>query len=270
MNRELIHHPVEICQMNSTMSTLSENSNEIPNKSSFPLKLLNEEKNDNFQTCYQCPIQDCVMLFRNEEELIKHKAEHNNLIFCQYPNCNKYFANKINFKKHCKYHFPPQKLYFCPYPGCKKGFSKSYNLTVHYRKHSGNNPYICQKCGKGYCYRANYQYHINFQHKEYKDKERICQHIGCERKSKTIKLKLIHHDKLEPECKNEKRLLLSLVLNFKDAITSLLDNCNIYNTEMKIEKKYKIEVDNIRKQSEKLFSVNINKNEYRRIIIGNY
>jgi hypothetical protein len=45
-----------------------------------------------------------------------------------------------------------------------------------------------------------------------------CEHVGCNLKFKTKKLKLIHHHKIEPECEAEKFYLIKLIRKFKDTM----------------------------------------------------
>ena len=91
-------------------------------------------------TCIQCKADDCTMIFDSLEEYQKHIKTHENLFKCEYPGCEKQFLDKLNLKKHYKFHFPSKKIHFCPYPGCNKSFTASYNLTIHYRIHKGDRP----------------------------------------------------------------------------------------------------------------------------------
>ena len=222
--------------------------------------------------CYPCTADDCTMLFDKKEDCEKHTKIHENLIKCNYPGCNKQFIQFVNLKKHFKHHFPTKKIYFCSFPGCNKSFTASYNLTIHDRIHKGDRPYECEKCGKKFFDRANYKYHITVKHIEIKVKDRTCQHKGCYHKSKTIKQKLMHHDKLEIECKNEKNNLFNLLNNFRNSIKDLLgldsdliDDLNKYegNDIMKEE------IFNLKGQAKTLFEAAVDKDQYKGIV-GNY
>ena len=48
---------------------------------------------------------------------------------CQYPECEKAFAQYGNLKKHQKVH-GGEKKFFCDHQGCGKKFSANYNLKV--------------------------------------------------------------------------------------------------------------------------------------------
>lgn len=253
------------------------------------IKIANSSKyvtKNNFQICFNCPVEDCTMLFKTEEEVEKHKKDHKNLVYCSFENCNKSFRDIINLKKHYKTHFTKQKIHCCPYPGCGKKFTESYNLTIHYRHHTGDKPYSCEKCGKRFYDRTNYKYHVNVKHIKIEVKDTICQHKGCNRKSKTSKQKLMHHNILEPECKSEKNQLLNVLLSFQRAINEVLGGGreerkekngekgekkeggmkeNVYDFKGG-EKELKKEIENIDKQSKVLMKLIVDKDQYKGII----
>ena len=43
---------------------------------------------------------------------------------------------------------------------CGKGFSLNHHLQTHIRTHIGNKPYKCDICGKGFSRNSNLQIHI--------------------------------------------------------------------------------------------------------------
>ena len=222
--------------------------------------------------CFPCIADDCTMLFNKKEEYEKHKKIHENLMKCNYPGCNKQFTLLINLRKHYKHHFPSKKIHLCPFPGCNKSFTASYNLTIHYRIHKGDKPYECEKCGKKFFDRANYKYHVTVKHVEINVKDRTCQHIGCFHKSKTIKQRLMHHDKLEVECKVEKNNLFNLLNNFRNSIKNLLDlNSDLIEDLEKYEGNgdIKEEIRNVKKQAYILYDAAIDKDQYKGIISNN-
>ena len=223
-------------------------------------------------TCIQCIADDCTLLFDKMEDYENHIKTHENLIKCEYPGCQKQFIDGLNLKKHYKFHFPSKKIHFCPFPGCNKSFTASYNLTIHYRIHKGDRPYECEKCGQKFFDRANYKYHITVKHLEVKINERICKHKGCNHISKTSKQNLIHHEKLEPECKNEKNNLFNLLNNFIFSVKEIMDLKGELKEDfekLKQEKDFKDEVVNVEKQALHLIEIAVDKDQYKGII-GNY
>ena len=186
--------------------------------------LSTNKKYKNLVHCYLCKVEDCQKLFKTNQELIEHKKLHGQIHTCPIDGCNKSFKDIINLRKHYKHHFPKEKRYYCPFEGCGKSFTASYNLTIHYRIHIGKKPYKCQKCGNCFFDRANYKYHITSKHMNINSKKLICQHKNCNHKSKSIKQKLMHHDKLEEFCIQEKNLLLNLVMLFQKNTLLLLND----------------------------------------------
>ena len=223
-------------------------------------------------TCIQCKADDCTLLFDTMEDYENHIKSHENLIKCEYPGCQKQFLEEINLKKHYKFHFPSKKIHFCPFPGCNKSFTASYNLTIHYRIHKGDRPYECEKCGQKFFDRANYKYHVSVKHLNVKMKDRICKHKGCKHISKTSKQNLIHHEKLEPECKNEKNNLFNLLNNFIFTVKEIFElngEFNEYLEKLKSEEEFKDDATNVEKQALNLIKIAVDKDQYKGII-GNY
>jgi hypothetical protein len=216
-------------QMSTSSTTINLNNNQSLEKKENKMRnehptfvLLNNRKYKNLVHCYACKIEDCQKLFKTYQELIEHKKEHIKIFICPIDGCNKNFKDIINLKKHLKHHFPSQKKYYCPYKGCGKSFTASYNLNIHYRIHIGNRPYKCLKCGESFFDRANYKYHLTTKHVNVNLKKLTCQHRNCNHKSKSIRQKLMHHDKLEEFCIKEKNLLLNLLMTFQKSTVCLL------------------------------------------------
>jgi uncharacterized Zn-finger protein len=224
-------HPI------TTSSTTSENNmnqiqeeKESKKRIEHPTFILSTNKKyKNLVHCYLCKIDDCQKLFKTNQELIEHRKTHTQLHICPMEGCGKSFKEIINLRKHYKHHFPTEKRYYCPFEGCGKSFTASYNLTIHYRIHIGKQPYKCQKCGKCFFDRANYKYHLTSKHININSKKLICQHKNCEHKSKSIKQKLMHHDKLEEFCLQEKNLLINLVMFFQKSTFCLLNETDNKN-----------------------------------------
>jgi len=52
-------------------------------------------------------------------------------------------------------------MLFCGEPGCTKQFNKKCNMLDHLRTHSGEKPYVCDLCKKGFKQRAQLYKHQN-------------------------------------------------------------------------------------------------------------
>ena len=280
--------------MSSTTSEMNNNhtsEEKITCKKGPKFVLSTKKKFKNCFNSYICSIDDCQQLFKSRQELIEHQKTHIKIHKCPISNCNKSFKEIINLRKHYKQHFPTEKRYVCPYEGCGKSFTTSYNLTIHYRIHIGKKPYKCNQCEKGFFDKANYKCHIASKHANNITEKLICQHKDCNHKSKTIKQKLMHHDKLEKLCVQEKNLLFNLIMMFKKSVVFLLkeednknqENKNIINDQdiddnskdykfikeikgFDLDDDLKKELNNIILQSKTLMRCAINQDKYKNLI----
>ena len=209
-----------IHKFNNNNNSFSTNSEE--NNIKLFLKKKTGRKYKNLVECYKCDVEDCSILFETEEELNKHRIIHQNLHYCSFFGCDMKFQNENNLQKHQKIHMPSKKMYQCNYPGCEKSFTASYNLKIHYRIHTGERPYNCNVCGMSYYDRANFKYHCKTAHIKKENKDTICSHINCKHFFKTKKQKIMHHDKLEEECRSEKNYIMNLLSDFQKNINLLV------------------------------------------------
>lgn len=270
--------------LNSTLTTNTlQNLSQKKEIEQKPIRKREQKPTKKLVSCFTCPVQDCSILFQSETELLSHKKEHEILYSCPFNECNKTFICFNNLRKHYNTHLSIHKEFFCPFPGCNKSFTRNFNLNIHYRIHTGNKVYFCEKCGKGFYYRSNYNYHLTVKHKEIKENERTCLHQGCNKKSKTSKFKSIHHDKLEPECKKEKSNLLKLIILFKVSVNKLLsfgenkisiyNDLNINERELgneirKVQSIYKEDFEIIKRHYKYLLGACMNRDQYQ-AILGN-
>ena len=245
----------DIPQLDTT-SCSGENSKlpeKLPMPSSFKTfkcLLSKKRRNSNLVKCFKCQIEDCEALFEMEEELQEHKKTHEKIYKCSYENCNSQFMLEKNLQKHLKTHCALVKKYLCPFPGCGKRFTALYNQKIHYRIHTGERPYKCNICGNDYYDRANYKYHVKTAHKICDKNEILCTHGGFCHEFKTKKQKVMHHNKLEKECRAEKNYIIRLVNKFENSIRDLQKNECISLDEMEEYKNVQLQ----RKKTEKVIS----------------
>ena len=84
------------------------------------------------------------------------------------------------------------------------------------------------KCIRSFYDKGNLKYHEKtYHHNEYIEQPYSCEHMGCNIKFKSKKLKLIHHNKMEPDCSREKVSLIKLVKKFKEFLHYLNKDKNI-------------------------------------------
>jgi hypothetical protein len=130
---------------------------------------------------------------------------------------------------------------------CKKEFSSVYEVLEH------------KNCTNG-------KYHPPSGSME------TCQHKGCFHKSKTVKQRLMHHDKLEIECKAEKNNLFNLLNNFRCSIQNILNlKTDLIEDLERFEENddLKEEIQKVKNQAKILFDVAIDKDQYKGIISNN-
>lgn len=213
----------------------------------FKTFLMQKRKNSNLVRCFKCNIEDCQALCDSEKELEEHKKSHLKIYECTYDGCNFSFANEEKYHKHLKKHHLLVKNFPCPFPGCGKTFITIYNQKIHYRMHIGENPYKCKICGNCYHDGSNFKYHVKTAHINYNESDINCIHNNkiCH-EFKTIKTKIMHHDRLEKECKLEKNNLMRLIASYDQTIEQLINNINKYSDEEPInygELKEKIDLE---------------------------
>jgi hypothetical protein len=212
-----------------TDSTCSGDGDKIADTKRFPTSsiktftclLHKKRRNSNLVKCFKCNIEDCEKLFETREELDEHNKTHEVIYKCQKEGCGLRFMEEKNLQKHQKIHCVIIKRYLCPFPGCGKRFTALYNQKIHFRIHTGERPYRCDICGQNYYDRANYKYHVKTAHKICNKNDIICSHGGVCHEFKTKKQKVMHHNKLEKECRSEKNYIIKLIHTYQTALNLL-------------------------------------------------
>lgn len=116
-------------------------------------KIQNEElKNGNISQKFQCP--NCPRLYSKRETLASHQKTHQNPISFECSQCEKSFTRKDNLLRHMITHKAGEgnrkhnyKRGLCPF--CGESFPQA-SLIIHIRRHTGEKPYKCDLCDKGY------------------------------------------------------------------------------------------------------------------------
>ena len=114
-------------------------------------------KNVHSQVSVTCQI--CSKQFSNEAAMYKHKREHGPKLQCEY--CEYQTANRYHLDRHKEKHFDPK--YKCSQ--CGKMLKSEESLLAHERDHTGERPFVCKVCGKGFKQRSVLGNHTKHVHK---------------------------------------------------------------------------------------------------------
>jgi hypothetical protein len=78
-------------------------------------------------------------------------------------------------------------------------------------------------CLRLFFHKSNLKYHEKINHSfDCKILPYSCEHPGCNFRFKTKKQRLIHHDNLETECKNERHTLIKKISHYKRLLNDII------------------------------------------------
>lgn len=116
----------------------------------------------------------------------------------------------------------------------KKRFGGEESIPFKSEKTEDRTEYVCknQSCNqKFFSLETKFFHEMNCEHNTQKIYE--CKHKECNLKFKTKRQLIVHHNKFERECLNDKNLLIKLIGKYKKALDALLIKYNIKVEELK-------------------------------------
>ena len=89
-----------------------------------------------------CPV--CGLTFEGTSKMLYHKRKEHNFLQCEH--CDYTCEAKYKLDMHMAKHFAPK--FKCSY--CEKMLKSKISLEAHEREHTGDRPFECKTCGKGF------------------------------------------------------------------------------------------------------------------------
>lgn len=118
----------------------------------------------NKDTQYPCPA--CSMVFYRLNDMVNHKRRMHGgkevrTHVC--PTCSKGFCSNSDLRTHINVVHQDVRKHVCDM--CDKAFKVASHLTYHKRKHTGETPFQCPYCSKGFRGPGNISEHVKKVHK---------------------------------------------------------------------------------------------------------
>ncbi|XP_055595107.1 Wilms tumor protein homolog [Uranotaenia lowii] len=120
---------------------------------------------DRLEYRFQC--QYCDARFKAAINLKLHTNTHTGERPYKCQLCDKSFAHPSNLSVHTKLHTTQDRIkregigadkkFQCPY--CHTFFALAFQLKIHINTHTGQKPYVCKTCGKGFAQPSNLHVH---------------------------------------------------------------------------------------------------------------
>lgn len=110
---------------------------------------------------HKCDVSGCTMAFTCAADLEYHIRTHTGLKPYQCPSCDKAYhtRSKLNWHKKNKHSGKPvEKNHVCP--TCGAAFDCHARLKTHMRYHTGDLPFKCPECEKGFPDKGSLNHHI--------------------------------------------------------------------------------------------------------------